>query len=213
MPDRTCRYCGEPLKPRQKVMCGKTECRRKHLQHNNSGLATKANAERRAVAKAAADLAVTEEVHNQVAEVVREELTQAVLESIGKAVKLLPKAIEALANIIESDETDPDQKRQAATTLLRYTMGNQSVAPPSVEEEKAPLQVHFNIPGGELPKHEVTAEVTSDAEDEGELHECVECHLWKPWPEQFASQSDRCQACDAGLRRRLEEQYGKISLG
>lgn len=212
MAERKCRYCGEPLTGRQTVMCNRKDCRRAHGQANTRGMAKKQAEERREVAKAAADLAVTQEVHDQVAEVVREELTASVLESIGTAVKLLPKAITTLAEIMESDTADHDQKRQAATTLLRYTMGNQSVAPPSVEEDKAPLQVNFNIPGGDLPEP-VRVEADAIAEEAGEEHECVECHLWKPWPEQFVGLSDRCKACDAGLRQRLEDQYGKIKLG
>lgn len=203
---RHCLQCGKPLVGKQLKFCTRNHKQAwHHAQRNPAGIIGKA------LTNSNTSEVVAAEVNNLVTEVVREQLTADVLRAIGKAVEHLPKAIETLVDIMESDNADPDQKRQAASTLLRYTMGNTSVAPPSVEEDKAPLQVTFNVPGGELPGGKGVAP-PPDAEAH-EQHECVECHLWKDWPEEFVGQSDRCCACNAALKQRLESQYGPIKLG
>lgn len=211
-----CSICGDPLVGKQRSLCGKRTCKRRHSAKRASEKAAVKAEAITAIAKNEAVEAVRNEIQQQVGSVVREALTDEVLAGLSAAVKLIPDAIGALGEILMG-EADPDQKRQAANTLLRYTMGNSSIAPPSLEQVPAPLQVYFDIPGGEahpqLPSKAADAvEATAVEEPAEDERQCMECNLWKP-AHDFVGKSDRCQSCDAGLRDRIAQQYGKIQLG
>lgn len=224
MPERkpnglSCEVCGKPLSGKQRRACS-SECRTK--------LGTAAAADRAQLAREVARNQVTEVVRTaleaEVGPVVREALTAEVMKSIKSMVDLMPAAIAALGDNLSAE--DPELAQKAATTLLRYTMGNPSVAPPPITEEKSPLQINFTIPradgSGPRDAHwqaqtapDTTAEdldVIGDALEEGELRECMECHIVKP-TDQFVGQSPRCQSCHDQLVARVTADYGKIDLG
>lgn len=139
--------------------------------------------------------------------VVREAITDDVLKAIDGLVKLTPQAIQALTLDLASSD---DQVRQKATALiLRYTLGNQSVAPAPAEQQPAPMQVVFNMPrpGSTEPGVSVdsgTAEIPEAVED---TRECQDCREWKVDAE-FVAGSDRCQSCYDGLQARIAERFG-----
>lgn len=201
-----CEVCGKPLTGKQRRACGK--------EHGQQ-LRGRASADRANMARTVAENLVTAsvqaELDKQVGPVVREALTENILGSIRSMVFLMPQAIEALHNNLING--DVDQKQKAATTLLRYTMGNPSVAPPSLEASPAPLQVLFNVPlSGSLPAAPDDLIEGAEPDEAAELKECMECHQHKPLSA-FVGRSDRCKDCHARLMERVEDEYGRVDLG
>lgn len=135
----TCEICGKPLTGKQRRACSPT-CRNK--------LRSLAQTDRKQLQAELTKHVVTEavatEVTAQVGPVVREALTDDIMSHIQRFVHLVPQALDAIEKNLKAE--DPDVRQKAATTLLRYTMGNPSVAPPPIEESKAPLKVEFMIP-------------------------------------------------------------------
>jgi hypothetical protein len=75
---------------------------------------------------------------------VREAMTDDVLRGIDLLIKATPLALAALqADLTNSDDAI---RQRAYTLLLKYTMGNPSVAPPSQQAAPAGLTVQFNLP-------------------------------------------------------------------
>lgn len=147
---------------------------------------------------AAAKSAVGQVVQDAVREYVnREVLTEDLLGRIKQMVGLTPDAISTLEDLLASE--DAEVAIRAAQTILRYTMGNPSVAPPSVDVAPSPMSVTFNLPrAGDAISHE-QVEVT-------ETKMCGDCHVAKPLNE-FVAGSARCQRCfddiQEGVRAKL----------
>jgi hypothetical protein len=227
-----CEICGNPLTGKQRRACSQ-KCR--------DALRTRAAADRKNLEREVAEHEVTKavqaEVAAQVGAVTQEVMTEQVLQHIRRFVHLVPQALDAIEKNLGSD--DPDVRQKAATTLLRYTLGNPSVAPPSLEQEKPPIKIEFGIPradtvgpakgGGirplldssDLPDLTIDGvEATSiDAEsldlDDVETCEkriCMECNNEK-CVDEFVGNSFRCKDCDARLQARVREQFGKVNLG
>lgn len=136
--------------------------------------------------------------------VVREAMTTDVLHGIDSLIKLTPRAIELLQQQMESNDEVIAQR--AVTLLLKYTMGNPSVAPPPTEKAPAPMSVVFNIPRpGDTTSESIEPLAPSDAE---ELRECGDCHEYKP-DGAFVASSDRCAECFEKLRGRVGERFAK----
>jgi hypothetical protein len=202
-----CEVCGKPLHGKQRRACSQ-ECRSK--------LGSQEAADRKVLARTVAENLVTkavqDELDKQVGPVVQEVLTDQVLTSIRTMVFMMPAAIEALSTNLQSN--DEELRHKAAALLLRYTMGNPSVAPPSLEAQPAPLQVNFTIPRAEAPHtHEHSDLMEGDVDSEGEeMRECMECHLVKPLGE-FVGKSHRCTSCQKLLEDRVQEQFGAVQMG
>jgi hypothetical protein len=224
-----CEICHKPLTGKQRRVCSK-ECRAK--------LITGAAADRRALARQVAEHEVTQavqtEVAEQVAPIVREALTEDILVQIQRFVHLIPAALDAVEKNLADEDADVRQK--AATTLLRYTMGNPSVAPPSLEQTPAPLQIVFPIPransigpargGGIQPLLSATpasampaagmpvldVDPAQDDIDTCTKRTCMECSLDK-CEDEFVGSSFRCKDCDRQLQERVMGEFGKVDLG
>ena len=210
-------YCQRPgctnhLTGKQKKYC------------SNACRAIDSHMRRRAEARMLTESLVLEEVREALAPVARELMTDEVLRNIHAMVNLLPQATLALAKNLASGDAQVRQK--AADSLLKFTMGNPSVAPEPVGGDKAPLQVVIGaaIETPQLVRNEAvpsTAEQVPIAElapgaagddletpvDEGPLRECLECHAFKP-PREFVGESPRCQVCHDTLMAQVAERFG-----
>lgn len=134
----------------------------------------------------AAKSAVGEAVQERVREYVdREVLTEDLLERIKTMVGLAPEAIAAIQGLMASE--DAEVSLRAAQTILRYTMGNPSVAPPSLEKAPLPMSISFNLPRPGEAEDAPTLEAT-------ELRQCNDCGIAKPESD-FVAGSSRCTDC------------------
>jgi hypothetical protein len=116
----------------------------------------------------------------------RAALTEDVVADIKNMVKFAPAAIQVLTIQLTSDDETVAQR--AAALILKYTMGNPSVAPAPTEQVPQPMQVLFALPERGAPQ---------PAEIEGEaavLRACNDCGQPKA-PEEFVGNSDRCKTC------------------
>lgn len=134
---------------------------------------------------------------------VREAMTDNVLDAIKTMVGLTPRAIEVLEEQMAS--TDETIAQRAATLFLKYTMGNPSVAPPPSEKAPTPMSVTFNIP---RPGDTTPPGPAQQHGDPVELRECGDCSQHKP-DDEFVSGSDRCQACFDELQQDIVARFAK----
>jgi hypothetical protein len=137
---------------------------------------------------------------------VREAMTDDVLRGIDLLIKATPLALAALqADLTNSDDAI---RQRAYTLLLKYTMGNPSVAPPSQQAAPAGLTVQFNLPRpGDDPAATSSTPATSS-----ELRTCDDCGTEKPDSE-FEGASNRCQVCHDGMRGLLKQRFGDAYSG
>lgn len=131
--------------------------------------------------------------------IVREAITHDVLRAIETLVGLNEDAIAVLKTQLESDDETIAQR--AATLIMKYTLGNPSVAPPPSEKAPAPMTVTFNIPRpGDMSQPE------SAPAEAVELRTCTDCGNAKP-EQDFVGASPRCQECFDGLHEDLKERF------
>jgi len=191
-PQKACERpgCTNFLRGRQKRYC------------SNACRATAEHAKKRVLAESVA----LEEVRAQVGPVVKEALGETVLQEIGVLTKLLPEALVTLQKALHGE--DPAEARQAAALILRYTVGNQAVAP-AREDDKAPA---FNINFGSMPSQ---GDAVADAdgsvlelEDEAveELRICLECSTSKH-PDEFVGESNRCLECHGKILENIRAKH------
>lgn len=191
---RACSECGAPLSGRatSAKTCSKA-CRSKrsrrlkrvrqdngHASAYNEGTAALAEVNREETKDIARELIVDE-----LRPIVRETITEDVINAIGRLVALTPDALAALEEDLKSNDTTIRQR--AYTQLLKYTVGHAAIVRPPEEEDSKNLVVNFNLP---RPGDAATSEVT----DATEIKQCDSCHQDKPVSE-FVANSDRCQAC------------------
>lgn len=161
-----------------------------------------------------AESVALEEMREKIAPVVREMLTEKVLLELEALTDLLPKAVARLALLLESD--DDDTALKAATLLLKYTMGNSSIAPPPLEQSGTRLELNIGIPqqDGSQRNYVVEGEVVdgeiADA-PAAELRECMDCHQEKP-AEDFMGQSQRCQQCHDEMLEQVQARFGRLPV-
>lgn len=161
-----------------------------------------------------AESVALEEMREKIAPVVREMLTEKVLQELEALTELLPKAVARLAGLLESE--DEDTALKAATLLLRYTMGNSSIAPPPLEQAGTKLELNIGIPqqNGSTRDYTIEGEVVDgeviSAESEEE-RECMDCHETKP-AEQFMGQSQRCQVCHEKMLADVQKRFGNLPV-
>jgi hypothetical protein len=129
-------------------------------------------------------------------------------------VNAIPKAAQTIVQ--DLDDPDPDVHQKAATLLLKYTLGNSSIAPPPVgAQDSAPMQVFIGMPqqgapaavdseATEVPEIEAVPQAPEQAEEPE--RECLECHLFKP-PSEFVGASHRCNDCQKKLMDSVTERY------
>jgi hypothetical protein len=195
--------CSNRLRGKQRMYCSNSHA----SQHRNE----RNRAEERAIIESE----VMGQIRETVAPVVREMLTERVLNELNVLVNAIPRAAETIVR--DLDDPDPDVHQKAATLLLKYTLGNSSIAPPPVgAADAAPMQVFIGMPqqGGtpaavdseatEVPEIEAGSEAAEPNEEPE--RECLECHLFKS-PDQFVGASHRCQDCQKKLMDSVTERY------
>lgn len=184
--------------------CRQKRARRLKRAQIKAGAASKFEPEHQEMAAATRGEAVDvahEVMKEELRPVVREAMTADVLAGIDSLIKSQPRAIELLQQQMES--SDETIAQRAVTLLLKYTMGNPSVAPPPTEKAPAPMTVTFNIPRpGDITSGSIEA---GDAE---ELRDCTDCGLSKPDSEMVGG-SDRCQECFSAMQAKVEERLAE----
>jgi hypothetical protein len=175
-----------------------------------------------AVARDVAPDLMRDVIREEARPIAREALTEDVLRATQDLLKLTPKAVENIA----ADMASGDERiRQKATEfVLRYTLGNQSIAP-TATNNPAPMQVVLNWPtappavieGSAVELEQpALAEPVVDAPEhielpEGALRDCMWCHKTKPVAE-FVGVSDRCQACHDDVLADVRERFGEDAV-
>lgn len=145
--------------------------------------------------------AVHEAAVDELRPLVREAMTEDVLRGIDMMIKATPDAIDLLKLQMASEDETIAQR--AATLLLKYTLGNPSVAPPPTQQAAAPLSVVFNVP---RPGDTIAAvEQHSDTET---LRECADCNAHKPEGD-FVGASDRCLECFEALQDTVTQRFAE----
>lgn len=135
--------------------------------------------------------------------IIREQLTDEVVKSLGSMLALVPAAIAAIKEDVSNP--DPMVHQRASELVMRYTLGHKSIAPPSQDVAPAPMTVNLLIPGsGSDPDLALDVSMPGEAD---EIKECIECRSHKPAPD-FVAGSDRCTACDDAFRTKVTERFG-----
>lgn len=201
---------GQP-KPAGTMTCGTSTCRSRRARRLKKERAEVRAARRKprdaielldmaAVTREEMKDAAHEVMKEELVPVVREAMTAEVLRSIDALVKLTPRAIERL----EEDMSSEDEviRQRAYTLLLKYTMGNPSVAPPPAEVAPAAMNVVFNIPRpGDAPEPPPALPAEAD-----ELRACSVC-LESKVPADFVGDSDCCQDCFDARQAKLAARF------
>jgi hypothetical protein len=194
--------CTNRLRGKQRMYCSNQHA----AQHRNEL--------KHAEARAIVESEVMGQIRETVAPVVREMLTERVLNELNVLVNAIPKAAQTIVQ--DLDDPDPDVHQKAATLLLKYTLGNSSIAPPPVgAQDSAPMQVFIGMPqqgapaavdseATEVPEIEAVPQAPEQAEEPE--RECLECHLFKP-PSEFVGASHRCNDCQKKLMDSVTERY------
>lgn len=205
--ERRCTECDKPLGAharKDKKTCGDT-CRKNRSQRianaRRRGGQNRHPEHMRETAAAAAKDVAAEVAREEIRPYVREAMTDDVLQSVGRLVSLQPKAIDMLERDLES--SDETIRQRAYTLLLRYTMGNPSVAPASAEIQPAAVSVVFNV-----PRPSDAPEVVEGTVEDAEPRKCVECDQPRP-DDEFVAASDRCVHCHADLQARVNARFGE----
>lgn len=209
MASRTCSECGEPVSARAKTCSAKCRGKRSRRLRRQKVDAGKQNALpphqkqlAQVVRNEAPDIAHTV-IQEEIRPVVREALTEDVLQAINKMVGLTPAAIAALEQDLYSE--DPQTRQRAYTLLIKYTVGHQALVRPEDTDDSKQLVVHFNLPRPGGVTLEDGEEVVIEAE---EYRHCNMCDSDKPIT-QFVANSDRCEDCHAHMQTKVKELLGE----
>lgn len=139
------------------------------------------------VASQDVEKAAQEELRAAIKPVVREALTEDVLQGINALVQALPLAIgTAIANLESDDEAI---RQQAATLIMRHSAGNKAIVPDVNQGKGNDLTIVFD-----LPRPASSAELGGGEDEVVETKECDSCHTVKPLGD-FVGRSDRCIEC------------------
>lgn len=213
--ERVCSECSAPLGPHAlptKKTCSKScrDKRARRIKRQQLAGAAKQNKNPQhleplsAATRGQLKDATYEVMKEELRPVVREALTDDVLRGVERLITLTPRMIQC----IEEDLHDDDKtiRQRAYTLLARYTLGNQSVAPPPQDPAAQGMTVVFNLP---RPGDTSTGE-SGTPQDVIDLKQCQECTEHKP-PRDFEAGSDRCKECHEKFRQSVLERYGETS--
>ncbi len=231
---RLCPECSTPYIPtgHRQTTCGTDVCRQrrvKRLQRDEkAGIGPAERAARDAEIREIADseaLGIARDImREELAPVVREQLSEDVLAAIGDMVALTPLLVAALADDLVAEytemHTDPegfvtettrtDYKRRAAAVALlaKYTIGSPALAPQPEAADAQPLQVNFFG----MPRPAWDAEGTAALPDDtssfvlpagaGAHVPGTPCDVCGRTDVAFVEQSTRCTDCHAEIRAR-----------
>lgn len=222
MPQFTCPECkGQYESAKERFTCGTWTCkdRRKRRQQR----------EKRAIAARTTPAQIVEKVRQEsdtiatrVAEdiirqeltpVVREALSEAVLQSIADLVALTPMVVANLKDDLLAEEThivdgemvvtvDYDRRAKATAQVAKFTIASPALAPQPEAADAQPLQVIIHTP---RPSYDVDGNAVQ-AEDAAApemlaAYECDICHQVRPGA-LFEQGSTRCKDCHAEIKAR-----------
>lgn len=135
--------------------------------------------------------------------IVREAITEETVRAINELVKLAPRAIQLIADDMESDDALVRQK--AYSLLLRYTVGHPAILAHEDTAAGAQINVHFDLP---RPDPDAITTDAVEIEPPEEDRECDLCHEVKP-ASQFVVNSSRCQSCFDNWKATIIEDYNQ----
>ena len=209
---RICSECPNPLigkGPHAKTCspkCRSKRSRRLNRQKRERGeetAATPAAQELAARVRGERDDILHKVIEEEVRPVVRESITEETLRAIGDMVALTPRAVEAIADDLASE--DATIRQRAYSLLMKYTVGHPAVVRPPDEDRTQPIVVNFDLPRPE-PKHveaELDTTEPNHIEEAQEVRTCDTCGKEAP-AEDFAANSTRCLDCYAKQRARAD---------
>lgn len=146
--------------------------------------------------------AASELVKEELRPIIREALTQDILDGLGELVAMVPAAIAALKLDLASD--DETVRQRAYTAVMRYTLDNKAIAPASAEQAPAPMQVVFAMP---RPGDAAPPLPEAQPSEATELATCAECDTEQPRSNMVAN-SERCQSCHDEVQARVAAKFG-----
>lgn len=203
--ERKCEICGTDISDRhpQTKTCSDEHKQQLALRNRNARNGRR-NPQRRKVQRKV--LEAPDEARDVLREelrtfINREALTEDVLAEIKKLVGLAPPAIRLLSTQLDSEDEVIAQR--AAGLILKYTLGNASVAPEAHAKQPAQMQVVFGMPDRNVALTDGNDTLTPD---EGDVRVCNDCHQAKPEAE-FVGKSDRCQECFDRMQRKVREDF------
>lgn len=144
---------------------------------------------------------IRQTIADELRPVVREALTEDVLRSIDKLVNLTPRAVEAIADDLESDNAAIRQR--AYLLVTKYTIGHPALVRQEDTDPNRQLTVNFHLPRPDAPE---AIDVPPPSEDE-DLRTCDLCGEAKQ-PEEFVADSERCLNCAEEWKAKVQEQFG-----
>jgi hypothetical protein len=160
----------------------------------NHGLAA---AEVAAVVRRESPDVITRVMHTALEPIVRESITEDVLQAINGMVGLTVQAVNALQEDLSSE--DSTVRQRAYSLVIKYTVGHPALVKPTDTDEGKQLVVNFNLPRPDSEPIEADAEEVIDVE-------CDMCHMTKPSTE-FVAGSTRCAPCFESWRSAIKEQF------
>lgn len=193
---RVCSECATPLTgkgARAKTCsnkCRQDRSRRLRGLTNRSSPLAQAEAQRtiNQIAHGEQQDAIRDIVRKELGPVVRQALTEDTLAAIRELIGLTPMAVSALHEDLLGDDTVVRQR--AYQTLLRYTVGHQSIVKPEDTNDNSQMVVNFHLPRPDtIPTRENEIDGTFEV-----LHTCDICGVDKPLGD-FEAGSDRCTEC------------------
>lgn len=138
-------------------------------------------------------------IEEELRPVVREALTEEVLQAIARMVALTPRAVDRIGEDLEND--DPAIRQRAYNLIAKYTLGHPAILQPKDAEAGRAMNINFNLP---RPGDEVDESLTAVPSEIEEVRECDQCHEDKPIT-QFIAGSDRCATCYHSNQERAEK--------
>lgn len=156
--------------------------------------------------------AIDEIGHKVIAEelrpMIRQALTDNVLDALTKLVGITPDIVARLAEDV--NDTDPIVRQKAYGLVLRYVLGHGAVQPKD-EAERATMTVLFESmprPDAISPEPSQLPEpaVEVEAADVDEVKQCEDCEVDKPVSE-FDNDAPRCRQCVAEYKARRVEEF------
>lgn len=156
--------------------------------------------------------AIDEIGHKVIAEelrpMIRQALTDNVLDALTKLVGITPDIVARLAEDVNDE--DPVVRQKAYGLVLRYVLGHGAVQPKD-EAERATMTVLFEsmprpAPDATSPEPPQLPEPAVEVEAD-ELKPCEDCNVEKPVTE-FDNDAPRCRQCVAEYKAKRVEQFG-----
>lgn len=140
--------------------------------------------------------AIAKATRAEIQPIVREALTEDVLQAVHAMIGLTPRAVELMAEDLESE--DAVVRQRAYTLVAKYTIGHPALLAPKDTEAEGQIVVNFNLPRPEAIEGEVLLDEAPRI--------CDTCNEEKPAGD-FESGSARCSACFEEWKRRVVEQF------